>query len=130
MGMSFQHLVAIGAGGALGAVGRYGVMVAVGHWVGHGFPYATLIVNLAGAFLLGAFIELSALAWSPSPEMRSFIVVGVLGAFTTFSTFSLDIHLLWMRGETLAAFGYALISVVLCVVGLFAGLALMRVILS
>ncbi len=130
MGMSLQHVIAVGAGGALGAVGRYTVMVAVGHWIGHGFPYSTLIVNIVGSFTLGAFVELSALAWSPSPEMRAFIVVGALGAFTTFSTFSLDVHVLWMRGETFLAFGYALISVVLCVLGLFAGLALMRVVLT
>ena len=92
-------MLAVAAGGALGAVGRYLVMSQVGHWLGSGFPFATLVVNVAGSFLLGLLIEASALAWSPAPELRALLVVGVLGAFTTFSTFSLDVALHVERGE-------------------------------
>jgi len=130
MGFSLQHLLAVGAGGAVGAMGRYAIMAAVGHWFGHGFPWGTLTVNVAGSFLLGAFVELSALVWSPSPELRAFIVIGMFGAFTTFSTFSLDVQVLWVRGAALAAIGYVLASVTLSVLGLFVGMRLLRVVLQ
>ncbi len=130
MSIPFPQLLAVMLGGAVGAAGRYLVMVGVGHWFGHGFPLGTLVVNVVGSFALGAFIEISALVWTPSPETRAFIVVGALGAFTTFSTFSLDVHALWMRGEALSAFGYVVASMVLGVGALFSGLWCLRIALS
>lgn len=124
--MSVQMLVAVAAGGALGAVGRYLVMPGVGH----GFPYGTLAVNLIGSFALGALIEISALAWSPSEEMRAFLAAGVLGAFTTFSTFSMDTVVLWERGEFVGAGIYVVCSVALGVCGLIAGMSVFRAILT
>ena len=128
--MSVQMLVAVAAGGALGAVGRYLVMSGVGHWIGHGIPYGTLAVNLIGSFALGALIEISALAWSPSEEMRAFLAAGVLGAFTTFSTFSMDTVVLWERGEFVGAGIYVVCSVALGVCGLIAGMSVFRAILT
>jgi len=125
-----QQFLAVSLGGAVGAGGRYLVMIGIGHWLGHGFPYGTLAVNVIGSFILGAFIEASALVWSPSPEIRAFISIGVLGAFTTFSAFSLDAYALWMRGDTLSAVGYVTASIVLGIGALFAGLWCFRVILS
>ena len=130
MSLSIHHLLAVSLGGALGATGRYLVMVGVGHWFGHGFPYGTLVVNIVGSFLLGAMIETSALVWSPSPEMRAFIVVGVFGAFTTFSTFSLDAYALWARGDVVQAASYVAASIVLGILALLAGLVTFRMILS
>jgi len=124
--VSVQMLVAVAAGGALGAVGRYLVMSGVGH----GFPYGTLAVNLIGSFALGALIEISALAWSPSEEMRAFLAAGVLGAFTTFSTFSMDTVVLWERGEFVGAGIYVVCSVALGVCGLIAGMSVFRAILT
>ncbi|MDH3474670.1 MAG: fluoride efflux transporter CrcB [Rhodospirillales bacterium] len=123
-------LLAVAAGGALGAIGRYLVMVQVGHWLGAGFPFATLAVNLVGSFVLGLLVELMALAWSPGPELRALLVVGVLGAFTTFSTFSMDVVLHVERGELFLAGLYAVLSVVLCVAAFFAGLWLVRAALA
>ncbi|MEM7226618.1 MAG: fluoride efflux transporter CrcB [Pseudomonadota bacterium] len=123
-------LLAVAAGGALGAVGRYLVASQIGHWLGTGFPYGTLTVNVVGSFVMGALIEVMAIAWSPSPELRAFLVVGVLGAFTTFSTFSLDVMLLVERHQTWASFLYVIASVCLSVGGLFAGLRLTRLILT
>ena len=120
------RLLAIALGGALGALARYAVFVAATHLLGHGFPYGTLIVNVVGSLLLGVLIEGLALAWTMPEPARLFLVVGVFGAFTTFSTFSLDVAVLYERGRTLAAAGYVLASVVLSVGGLFAGLHLMR----
>jgi CrcB protein len=121
-----KGLLAIALGGALGALARYGVFVAATQLLGHGYPYGTLIVNVVGSLLLGVLIEGLALAWTISEPARLFLVVGVFGAFTTFSTFSLDVAVLYERDRPVDAAGYVLASVVLSVGGLFAGLHLMR----
>lgn len=123
-------VLAVAGGGALGAVGRYLVMAQIGHWFGHGFPWSTLVVNVVGSFALGALIEILALAWSPAEPVRALLVVGLLGAFTTFSTFSLDVVVLIERGQALHAAGYVMASVLLCVAGLFAGMRVFRFILG
>ncbi|MEQ9554590.1 MAG: fluoride efflux transporter CrcB [Rhodospirillales bacterium] len=124
-----KMLLAVAMGGAVGAVGRFLVVNAVGSQLGHGFPWGTFTVNLVGSFVLGALIEISALHWSPPPEIRAFLVVGVLGAFTTFSTFSLDSYTLIDRGQIGAAAVYIGGSVVLCIFGFWAGIALLRQVL-
>jgi CrcB protein len=123
-------LFAIATGGAIGAVARYLVMSMAGHMIGHGFPWGTVIVNVAGSFILGALIETMALVWSPSEAIRAMLIVGVLGSFTTFSTFSLDIQSLITRGEFVLAGGYILGSVIAGVVAFLAGMALFRIIWS
>lgn len=123
-------MLAVAMGGAIGAVGRYLVMNAVGTWLGHGFPWGTFTVNLVGSFILGVILEGSALAWSPPPELRALLVVGFLGAFTTFSTFSMDSYYLIDRGQVAQAAAYIAGSVVLCVLGFWAGIALLRQILA
>lgn len=128
--MNLSMIFYVAAGGAIGAVGRYGVVSMAGALLGHGFPFGTLIVNIAGSFILGALIETSALIWSPSPEIRALIVIGILGAFTTFSTFSLDTVTLFTRGETTHAMLYVLASVVASIGALWAGMALTRAIIA
>ncbi len=128
--MSAKLLLSIAAGGALGAVGRFVLMSHVGRWLGGGFPYGTLSVNVLGAFLLGVLVEVMALAWSPGEMGRAFLVVGVLGGFTTFSLFSMDVANLISRGANLQASLYMGASVALCVVGFYAGLAVFRQILA
>ena len=123
-------VLAVAAGGALGAVARYLVFVQMGQWFGVGFPWGTITVNILGSFLMGAFIEASALVWSPSPELRAFVVVGVLGAFTTFSTFSMDVVALAQRGAYAPAAAYIAGSVVLSIAALFVGLRLFRALLT
>lgn len=119
-------LLAVALGGAVGAVGRFLVMSGVGSWLGHGFPWGTFAVNLVGSFILGAVLEIGALHWSMPPEVRAFVVVGLLGAFTTFSTFSMDTYYLIDRGQIVSAVAYVAGSVVLCVIGFWAGIALLR----
>ncbi|NKB49548.1 MAG: fluoride efflux transporter CrcB [Alphaproteobacteria bacterium] len=123
-------VLAIALGGAIGAVGRYYVSVAMTLVMGHGFPWGTLVVNVAGSFLMGVLIETMALVWSPSMEMRALLTVGVLGAFTTFSTFSLDVATLYERGTPVILAVYVAASVALSILALFAGLRLMRLVLA
>ena len=122
--------MAIALGGAFGAVTRHFIELWSGMLLGDGFPWGTLTVNVVGCFAMGVLVELMTLAWSPSVEMRAFLTVGILGALTTFSTFSLDIAVLHGRGETLLAASYVLVSVVASIVAIFVGLAVMRAILQ
>ncbi|MDF2367878.1 fluoride efflux transporter CrcB [Sneathiella sp.] len=121
--------LSVAIGGALGACARYGVAQIMLRQLGPGYPYGTLFVNIVGSFLMGVLIELIALRWSPPPEIRVLLVTGFLGGFTTFSAFSLDVALMVEKGETLSAAIYVLMSVVLSIAGLFAGLHLMRAVL-
>lgn len=120
----------VAAGGALGAAGRYLVNVWTGRLLGSGFPWGTITVNVAGSFLMGALITYLALKWSASQEIRAFLTTGVLGGFTTFSAFSLDFATLYERKEFGLALGYAAGSVGLSLLAIFAGMALMRAVLS
>lgn len=128
--MSMKMILAVAAGGALGAIGRFVITSGAGHWLGQGFPFGVVFVNVLGSFLLGALVELSALTWTPSPELRAFLEVGCLGGLTTFSTFSLDAVTLWQREEFVGAGIYAGGSVVLGVSGFVLGLAAVRSVLA
>ena len=119
-------LLAIAAGGAVGALGRHAVSYWSLKWFGPGFPWGTLAVNVIGALAMGLLIELFALRGGVSNEARAFLTVGVLGAFTTFSTFALDVATLSQRKELLLAGVYVASSVSLAILALFAGLALAR----
>ena len=123
---SLTMAAAVAAGGALGALGRYLAMTWFGHRLGTGFPYGTLAVNAAGSLLLGAFVALGATAWQVPPEVQAFVAVGVLGAFTTVSTFALDTAYLAGRHRRLAAGVYVLASVVLSLSGAALGYYLAR----
>ncbi len=123
-------ILAIAAGGALGAVARHFAIHQVALLLGSSFPWGTLAVNAAGAFVMGALVETMALAWSPAQELRAFLFVGFLGAFTTFSAFSLDVAVLYERGHLFAAAACIVASVILSVTGLFAGLAIIRAALA
>lgn len=119
-------ILAIAAGGAFGAILRHGANIGAVKALGHGFPYATLMVNIAGSFAMGLCIAVFAHYWSPSETMRMFIVTGLLGAFTTFSTFSLDFATLWERQAYLHSALYLGGSVILSIGALFAAMALVR----
>jgi CrcB protein len=123
MGMVF----AVGVGGGLGALARYYIAGAIQSAVTL-FPWGIFVVNITGGFLMGLIVEGSALKFNLSPELRSFLTVGILGGYTTFSTFSLDSALLLQRGEYLQAAGYIIGSVVLSILALVAGLWIVRLV--
>ncbi len=106
--------LALGIAGAFGAMARYGLTVWLAQLLGRGFPWGTLIVNIAGSALMGflAVFLLSRLNWPP--EWRSVVLAGFLGAFTTFSAFSIDALYLLEKGAWLKAGAYILASVALC----------------
>lgn len=120
-------ILLVASGGAIGSVARYLVGVGMARAFGVAFPYGTLAVNVIGGFLMGLFIELLARRFEGSPELRLFIAIGILGGFTTFSSFSLDVAVLWERGELAIALFYVLASVILSIGALFLGLWLARI---
>ncbi|MBU2801527.1 fluoride efflux transporter CrcB [Acidithiobacillus caldus] len=117
----FGTLGLIAVFAVLGAWARYGQSILVQIVLGRGFPWATLSINVLGCFLMGFLffetLERSAL----SPELRTGILTGGLGAYTTFSTFSLETLVLFENGEAIKAFAYMFSSLFLCVAAAFMG---------
>jgi CrcB protein len=113
-------------GGGLGAALRHGLNIAIGRALGGGFPYATFFINVTGSFVMGLIAAWFAFKGDASQHWRLFLTTGILGGYTTFSTFSLDAALLYERGQLALAAAYVTGSVVLGLVGLFAGLAIVR----
>ena len=124
-----MNWIAVAIGGALGAMARYGVSTLVFDASSQRFPYATLSVNVLGSFLIGILFVLIVEKGLLPPEMRSILMVGFLGAFTTFSTFSLDALGLWQNGHLLLALVYALGTVVLCLAAISLAVWLTRLFL-
>ena len=121
-----KHLLLVAAGGAIGASLRHLTNMAAMRIAGASFPWGTVAVNLVGCLAMGIFIETLARRLGGSNELRLFVATGLLGGFTTFSAFSLDFAVLYERGETAAAMGYAALSVAGSLTALFAGMALAR----
>ncbi|AUC09707.1 fluoride efflux transporter CrcB [Agrobacterium pusense] len=120
------NIVLVAAGGAIGSVFRYLVGVWSVRLAGVNFPWGTLTVNVVGSFLIGLLVELVARRLNASMEMRLFLVTGVLGGFTTFSSFSLDAVSLYERGALGLSAVYVLASLSVSIAAVFAGLALGR----
>ena len=121
-------LLQVALGGAIGASARYLTNVAVMRGIGPGFPYGTLIVNIAGSFLMGLLVVF--LAHKGGTRFAPFLMTGILGGFTTFSAFSLDAFTIWERGQVALAGAYVAGSVVLSIIALILGVLSMRGILA
>ena len=121
-------LLLVFLGGGIGASARHGINVAALRALGPGFPWATLIINVTGSILMGLLAGYLAFraGGNLTQHARLFLATGVLGGYTTFSAFSMDAALLMERGATGQALLYVLGSVVLSILGLFAGLWLVR----
>jgi CrcB protein len=120
-------IISIAAGGALGALMRHAVNTGMAHWLGMNFPWGTLVVNVLGSFAMGILISVFAHFWQPPQEIKLLLITGFLGAFTTFSTFSLDFSVLYEGGRLEDAFIYMAASVIVSIAALFFGLHLVRV---
>lgn len=121
-----QTLLYIAAGGALGAILRYAVTNGVHALIGRGFPYGTLTVNVLGSLLMGLMYIIFIERVSNNLGLRVMIITGFLGAFTTFSTFSIETFNLLENGEAFKALFNILISVVLCLLAAWVGVVIGR----
>lgn len=120
------YYLSIATGGALGAMARVWLMTIVDTATQTRFPFGTMTVNVIGSLLMGIGFVLIAERWALAPELRSLLVPGFLGAFTTFSTFSLDALLLMENGLLSQALIYVLGSVLLCLLVAWLGMTLTR----
>ena len=121
-----MHWFAVAIGGALGSIARYALSTYIFDISSHKFPYATLIVNVLGTFVMGIlFVVIVERSAMPS-EMRSLLMIGFVGAFTTFSTFSLDALGLWQNGHIFMSLVYMLATIILCLIAISSAIWLTR----
>ena len=124
MGYLGYLLVFIGAG--VGGALRHGVNLGTARLLGTGLPYGTFAVNVIGSFVMGVLSEYWAQKSGLPQPLRLFLTTGILGGFTTFSAFSLDMLTIWERGEPVSAFIYVAVSVLVSLAAIVAGLAVAR----
>jgi len=122
-----SHLIFIAVGGAAGALARYGMSGLLNNATNK-LPYGTLVCNALGSLVMGVLFVLILEKARLSPELRPLLMVGFLGAFTTFSTFSLETVAMLQEGHMMSAAIYVLLSVVLSIAALYAGITVTRLI--
>lgn len=122
-----KEIILVGIGGAVGAICRFLLSRIIQLVSGFTFPYGTLVVNIIGSFLI-TFLSVILIdrvgEWSA--ELRALLLIGLLGGFTTFSSFSYEVVDLWESGQGIKVALYLLLSIVLCIGGAFGGLAIGR----
>ena len=123
--MELSKILAIGLGGFLGAIGRYWIS-GLAQRIGNHFPYGTLSVNVLGSFILGLFATLFLEKMMVNQELRLFLLVGLLGAFTTYSTFSLETLNLMRSGAWMFAGLNILANVVGTLIAVWAGVSIAK----
>lgn len=121
-----KTILFIACGGALGAVLRYGASLSVYGLLGRGFPYGTLFVNVTGSLLMGVLSILMLERFNVGPEWRAAILVGLLGSFTTFSTFSMETLNLLEQGDMMRAMANIAFSVIVCLAAVWLGVNIGR----
>jgi CrcB protein len=119
--------LAVAAGGAFGAVLRFLVTNAVSRYISHQiFPLDTIVVNMLGGLVLGALLEMMAIRWNLPPEARAFLIFGVIGGFTTFARFAVDIVAMLERGELTKTILYIFISICATILSAYGAMRLVR----
>jgi len=121
-----KTILAVALGGAIGSIARLLMNNNIVKLTGDGLPWGIFVINVTGSFLIGLLIAVFAHFWQPSQAMRAFLVTGICGGFTTFSSFSLDFANLWERGDMAWAAGYAVASVAVSVLALFLAMFIVR----
>jgi CrcB protein len=116
----------VAIGSALGGMARHGCTIVVAKWFGTAFPWGTLFINILGSFVIGLVFTLTGVdgRFDASTGAKAFVMVGICGGYTTFSSFSLQTLALAQEGQWLRAGAYIVASVVLCLIGVWAGHAL------
>jgi CrcB protein len=120
--MTWTFLLAIALGGAIGATARFAAVHGISALAGTDWPWGTLVVNVIGGFAIGVLVESLAARFAESPELRGFLITGILGGFTTFSAFSLETIALLQRGALGPAMAYVAASVALSLSATLAGI--------
>ncbi len=122
-----KEIILVGIGGAVGAICRFLLSRIIQLISGFTFPYGTLVVNIIGSFLI-TFLSVVLIdrvgEWSA--ELRALLLIGLLGGFTTFSSFSYEVVDLWESGQGIKVALYLLLTIVLCIGGAFGGIAIGR----
>ena len=121
-----RALLFVGIGGGIGSIIRYAISLFIGRHVPVAFPLGTLLVNISGCFLIGVFYSLATKYTGFDPEWRLFLITGICGGYTTFSTFSYDGLILIKQGSIFYFMLYVLGSVVLGLLATFAGAAIIK----
>jgi fluoride exporter len=121
-----MHFLWVGIGGFLGANARYALGRFVGHHLGITFPWGTGIVNISGAFLIGVIFTLMTDRVVDDPMWRQLFIIGLLGGYTTFSTFTFESVTMMQDGRWLPAIGYVVGSNVIGLLACFGGIWLVR----
>jgi fluoride exporter len=121
-----RPLLFVGIGGGIGSILRYVISVFAGRHIPIVFPLGTFLVNVSGCFLIGMFYSLATKQTGFTPEWRLFLITGICGGYTTFSTFSYDGMVLLKQGAGFSFLFYMIGSVVLGLLATFAGMALFK----
>lgn len=126
MSLSVMSMLAVAVGGGVGALTRYVLAHQLHLWLGYAFPWGTLTVNVLGSLAIGLMLVMLQEWWQAAAEWRLLLVVGFLGGFTTFSSFSWDTYALWMQGKLVLAVANVLANVVVCLLATALGVWLAR----
>lgn len=121
-----NHVAAIALGGAVGSLLRYWMSGVVSVWLGRGFPYGTLTVNIVGCFFMGLLSVISVERLEEGSVLRAGILIGLLGGFTTFSAFSMETFNLIQQGALAKAAANILSSLFVCIAATWVGVVLAK----
>jgi len=124
------NALAVGCGGFIGAVSRYLLSIFINRFNTSAFPISTLIINILGSFLIGVLTQLLLNSYPNNKKLQLFLTTGILGGFTTFSTFSFETINLYQNGNTIFAITNVILSIVFCLAGVLLGKMLAKVFIN
>ena len=125
-----MNALAVGCGGFIGAVFRYLLSIFINRFNTNGFPISTLIINVLGSFLIGLLTQVLINSYPNNKKLQLFLTTGILGGFTTFSTFSLETINLYQNGNTVFAISNVILSIAFCLVGVVLGKVLAKLLIN